>query len=302
MILDGDQTPQFARLPVALIRRARRKRLSGDALVTLVYLHSLIDHRTGELPKDAVYQHKDAAAWTGYGVSTVRTHLAELERCDLLKTWRVYRGLRFRILGVAFAAPGKRQNSSTHADERPIPSTSKTSVPEIRRVNAGNPALPIDSEDSEKRGRTAAAVGDAAPAAPPPQISIYDAVFRPKRTQPLEPWRWSCITGVVGTDDRSLAGWRRACERWLGNNQDCEKVVTLVTSYREKFQPQTGPGSPGNSIAAAPPSVEPPVEAARPAEPVRIVAPAAIREALKHRQGPLKAALEGVLATAEVVA
>jgi len=134
--------------------------------------------------------------------------------------------------------------------------------------------------------------------APPPQIKIYDAVFKPVREKPLEAWRWGCITSAVGLDERSLEGWRRACERWLGNNQDAEKVVTLVTSYREKFQPQVGPGSPGNVSAAAPP----PPEEVRPAEPVRIVAPAAIRHVLKQRNGPLKEAMAAMLATAEVVA
>lgn len=295
---DGDPTPQFARLPVALIRRARSAGLPGDALYTLVYLHSLIDHRSGELPKDAVYQHKHAAEWTGCGVSTIRTHLAELERCGLVKAWRVYRGLRFRILGLTFAAPGKRQILSTHSGERQIPSTSETQAPAIQPVNAGIRALPIDSENPEKGGGAAAAVGAAAPQTPPPQILIYDEVFRPKREKPLEPWRWSCITSVVGLDPRSLEGWRRACERWLGNNQDAEKVVTLVTSYREKFQPQVGPGSPGRVAAAAPP----PVEELRPPEPVRILGLTSLRDAIKHRDGPLKEAIAGVLASAEVMA
>lgn len=259
-------TPQFARLPVELVKRARAQKVPGDALYVLVYLHSLVDHRTGALPKDAVYHHRDAAAWTGFSRSTVAAHLAALEQAGLLQTRRVFRGLRFRLLGLTTppALSGKHQRSGTPArlssSEVQIAGTKETLAPDVRPPKTGLSALPVDPEESENGGGPAAAEDRATPQAPPPQIHLYDEVFAPVRAAPLEPWRWNCITSVVEDDPRSLEGWRLACLRWLGNKQDPEKVVTLVTSYREKFQPKAAPGGGGPPPPDDLPRLEAPLE------------------------------------------
>lgn len=306
MIING-RRPTYVRMSTRIFDEDVQDLVPRAAWGLLAYLGMRVDFASNALPTDEVYHHHEGATACGIPLRTARHYFLLLEQARLLRSERRFRGLWYRLLGLPadggarHEPSGKRQPAATSIPDQPAKwqpaAPSEMQVAEIRTPSVNPLPLPIDSEDSEKGGGKTAAVVQATAAAPPPQITIYDAVFKPVRKKPLEAWRWGCITSAVGLDERSLDGWQRACERWLGNNQDAEKVVTLVTSYREKFQPQTGPGSPGNVTAAAPPPAQ-----VRPAEPVRIIAPAAIREALKHRTGPLRTALEGVLATAEVVA
>lgn len=302
MIING-RRPTYVRMSTRIFDEDVQELVPRAAWGLLAYLGMRVDFASNALPKDEVYHHHEGATACGIPLRTARHYFLLLEQARLLRSERRFRGLSYRLLGLpADSVPsGKRQPTATSIPDQPSKgqpaAPSEMQVAEIRTPSVNPLPLPIDSEDSEKRGGKTTTVVQATASAPPPQILIYDEVFRPKREKPLEPWRWSCITSVVGLDPRSLEGWRRACERWLGNNQDAEKVVTLVTSYREKFQPQMGPGSPGTAAAAAPP----PVEEVRPPEPVRIVAPAAIRDVLKQRNGPLKEAMAAMLATAEVV-
>lgn len=309
MIING-RRPTYVRMSTRIFDEDVQDLVPRAAWGLLAYLGMRVDFANNALPKDGVYHHHEGAAACGIPLRTARHYFLLLEQAKLLRSERRFRGLWYRLLGLPadggarHEPSGKWQPAATSIPDQPAKwqpaAPSEMQVAEIRTPSVNPLPLPIDSEDSEKRGGKTAAVVQATASAPPPQILIYDEVFRPKREKPLELWRWSCITSVVGLDPRSLEGWRRACERWLGNNQDAEKVVTLVTSYREKFQPQMGPGSPGQLPAAA--AAPPPEAEIRPLEPVRIVAPAAIRDALKHRRGPLKDAIAGVLATAEVVA
>lgn len=290
--------PPTGWMALGQLTEERIRALSGEE-ARLLLLLGFRGRFDGHVPKR--FTHREAAEALDRGERTVQRAAAGLRDKGHLTIRQRQDGLDIHLTHYPFhqgrvastgdpcqrrvAAPGESPDAPQPKPEPGVPLQATQGRLEGR--------VAIHIEDSFKEGGVKTLTVDQAQPSAPPQIEIFDRVFAPVRDQkPLESYRWSCITSAVQLNDRCLAGWTQACERWRDNGHSPEKVNTLVQSYKEHFQPKVGPGSP-HAAAAVPPEAPPEAE---PRAPVRIIAPAAIRDALRHRTGPLKATLDALLA------